>query len=440
MAETLKSWRAQWLALQAHEVRAVLLAAGYFFCLLASYYLVRPLRDEMAVTIGTDRLVWVFTAVFAAMLLLVPLFGALTARIARARLLPWLYVGCMLVMAAFGVLLMSDIPRLWLAAPFYVWVSVFNLFAVSVFWSFMTDLFDTAQAKRLYGMIAAGGTLGAIAGPAMASLALPLLTEKALPWLSALMLVGVLGCLLGLKRWSAAYPRARDDASEQGMDRAMGGSAWVGLKLLLSSRYLLLICGYLLLYALTSTLLYFQQTALLKQAVADPTQRTQWLAAADLVVNVLTLLVQLGLFGALMQRVGTLGMLVVMPLLSVFGFAALALAPGLPVLMVFGILRRAGEYAVSKPARETLFNVLPPQQRYQAKNAIDTLVHRFGDTASGWVFQGLRTLGLSMAAVAWLAVPASLLWLLGAWALGRRAGQKPDAAAEVAAQPTPTAR
>jgi AAA family ATP:ADP antiporter len=192
------------------------------------------------------------------------------------------------------------------------------------------------------------------------------------------------------------------------------------------SRYLLGICGFMLCYTLLSTLLYFQQADIVPKHFKDTSQRTQLLASVDGVVNTLALLIQVGAFGPLIQRLGTRALLVAMPLVSLVGYLALALSPALSVLVAFGVVRRAGEYAISKPARETLFNALPPDQKYRAKNVIDTLIHRTGSTASSWLVNGLRGLGVATHQIMWLAVPLALVWVWVASWLGKRAQRQGD--------------
>jgi AAA family ATP:ADP antiporter len=234
--------------------------------------------------------------------------------------------------------------------------------------------------------------------------------------------------VLRLRAWAA-----RTGATGAGEEQPIGGSIWAGITDVVRTPYLLGICAFLFAYSLLSTFLYFQQTELLPAAIANSAERTRLLALVDVTVNVLTLLMQLFAFGALITRLGTRFMLCAMPVVSIVGFAALALAPGLATLVAFGILRRAGEYAITKPARETLFNVLPPEQKYKAKNVIDTLVHRFGDTSSSWLFAGLKALGLSLVAMSWLAVPFAGAWLAVAFWLGNQQRSRVGTAASAPA-------
>ncbi len=403
------------------ELSAVSWAFVYFFALLSSYYVLRPIRDEMGLQLGAKALQQLFTAVFLAMLVLVPVFGWLNRRFARRQLLPWLYVFFALNLVGFHVLFdVGGLQQPAVARVFFVWAAVYNLFVISVFWSFMADLFDTAQAKRLYGFISAGGTLGALTGPVLTALLVGPLGPKGLMLVSAALLGVAVVAVLKLRHGVRRLDATQADAGEQ---QALPGSVWSGLVDVLRSPYLHGICLFLFSYALLSTFLYFLSAELLPQAVTDSAQRTRLLAQIDLVVNGLTLLLQVLAFKGLITRFGTTFMLAALPVASIVGFAMLAAWPVIGVLVVFGVVRRAGEYALSKPARETLFNVLPAEQKYKAKNVIDTLVHRTGDTASAWIFAGLRGVGLTGPHIAALSVAVAAGWLAIALSLGRQAAR-----------------
>ena len=373
------------------ELPALGWAFAYFFLLLCSYYILRPVRDSLAVELGPRTLRLAFTATFIAMLALVPLFGWLCTRLSRARLLPVVYGFFALNLVVFAAALDARV--------FFVWLSVFNLFVVSVFWSFMSDLFDTGQAARLYGAISAGGSLGAIAGPLAASFLVGFMKLEGLLLLSAALLAGTVVCIVMLGRWAREHPRTGEPPAEA----PIGGSILEGVRAALGSPFLLAICGYLLCYTALSTALYFQQVHILASAVPDAQARTRLLANVDLTVNGLTLAMQLLAFSRLAAMLGPTGMLVVMPLVSLVGFLVLGAAPLLGVLIAFGVTRRVGEFAIAKPAREALFTVVPREARYKAKNFIDTVVYRGGDALSGWVFAGL-------AGAAFLATGISAVW------------------------------
>jgi AAA family ATP:ADP antiporter len=377
------------------EAPALAWSFAYFFLVLAGYYLLRPVRDTVGVALGRAELQRLFTVTFFVMLALVPVFGWLCARFARARLLPMVYGFFSLNLILFSI----SLPP----AVFFVWLSVYNLFVVSVFWSFMSDIFETEQASRLYGAIAAGGSCGAIAGPLIAS---TILTHEYLLLLSALTLVGAIACIAMLSRWASRHPRTGQPAAEE----AIGGSIIAGARAALSSPFLLAICGYLFCYTVLSTALYFQQVAIVREAIPDPREQTRFFARVDLVVNSLTLAIQLLAFSRLAQLVGVTGLLVIMPAISVAGFLWLGATPTLMALVIFGVTRRVGEFAVSKPARETLFTVVPREDRYKAKSFIDTVVYRGGDMTAAWAFASLPAFFAAGVAAAW----TGLGWFLGA--------------------------
>ena len=399
------------------EVRALLWSFGYFFCLLAAYYVVRPVRDEMGVQFGADRLQWLFSAVFAAMIALIPVFGWLAARLPVNRLLPVVYGFFALNLVGFHVALESGVSLRALAPAFFVWVSVFNLFVVSVFWSFMADVFATDAARRLFGFISAGGSLGAIAGPALTVWLVPAIGIPNLLLVSAALLGTAIGCIAMLLRLRPGERRFLRTGEEEGGPRPR---LWEGVIRIARSPYLIAICVYLVCYTLLGTMMYFMQTKLVPEVVADPAERTRLFASVDLAVNALTLVLQLFVTGRLLSKLGVTVMLAALPVVSIAGFATLGLATVLPVFLAFGVLRRAGEFAISKPTRETLFTVVPKEEKYQAKNVIDTVIHRGGDAASGWVTAALLGAGLGLSGLAFAGVPVACLWLATALFLGAR--------------------
>jgi ATP:ADP antiporter, AAA family len=396
----MRSFLTRALRAEPHELPALAWAFAYFFLLLSSYYVLRPVRDALAVELGARALQRLFTATLVAMLVLVPLFGWLASRLPRARLLPAVYAFFALNLLAFTLELDARV--------FFVWLSVFNLFVVSVFWSFMSDIFDTRQAARLYGTIAAGGSSGAIAGPLIAAL-FP--KTKLLLVVSALLLAATVVCIRELARWARAHPRAAEPSAEA----PLGGSILAGARAALTSPFLLAICGYLLCYTALSTALYFQQAEIVRDAVPDPGARTRLFASVDLLVNGLTLAIQVLAFSRLAPLLGPTGMLAAVPLLSVAGFIWLGATPTLAALIGFGVVRRVGEFAISKPARETLFTVVPREERYKAKNFIDTVVYRGGDALAGWLFAGVSALAAAAVAAAWTALAVFLGVRMKSW-------------------------
>ena len=406
----MRAWLARAVAVRPEEVRALLWSFAYFFCLLAGYYILRPLRDEMGVAGGVAKLHWLFTATFVVMLGAVPAFGALVARLPRRRFIPIVYHFFVANLALFWLLLTLDVERQLVARVFFVWISVFNLFAVSVFWSFMADLFSAEQGKRLFAFIAAGGSAGALAGPALTVwLAKPL---------GPVNLLVVAAIFLEV----AVFCSSRIEGSEEKSAKAqnpVGGSWLAGFRLLLRSPYLAGIGLWVLLLSLAGTFLYFQQANLVAAASDDPAVRTRIFASVDLAAGLLTLVVQLAATGRFMSRFGAGAAAAVLPLVFALGFAALAAWPVLGLVIAFQALQRTANFAVSNPAREVLFTVVGREEKYKAKVLIDGVVFRGGDALSGWLFSLLRGAGLELTAISLLAVPAAAAWFALSLLLGR---------------------
>lgn len=391
-----------------------------FFCVLCGYYVLRPLRDEMGVQGGVENLPWLFSATFAAMLAVVPVFGFAASRLRRRLLVPWTYLFFIANVLAFYGLFSKGIAPAAVARVFFVWVSVFNLFVVSLFWSLMADLFRPEQAARLFGFISAGGSCGALAGPTLtALLAAPLGTANLL-LVSCAFLGSALVCIRALVRSAGTAARADSSGKASGPADSIGGTTWSGIAEILRSPYLLGIVAYVLLYTVLFGFAYLELARMVAAAYGDPAQRTALFARVDLAVNVITLLGQLFVVAKLVEKLGVGAALAMLPGLGLAGFLVIGLAPVLPALIAFQILRRAADYAIARPAREMLFTVLRREAKYKSKNFIDTVVFRGGDAASGWVYAALKGLGLSLAGLAAAAIPGAILWLfLGLW-LGKR--------------------
>lgn len=397
------------------EGRALLWAAGYFFCLLLSLYLLRPVREAMGIARGADWLPWLMTTTLAVMLIVNPLYAALVSRLPRRRFIPVVshfFAANLLLFAALFHALPGHGGSL-LGYAFYVWLSVFNLFVVSVFWSLMADVFTEDQGKRLFGMISMGGSLGAVAGAAVTqALSSGSWGIKLEP--AGLMLLAVLGlelAMLCMQRLAAHFGLS----SGQGQPaREPGPDFKAGLRAISRSRYLQLICAYMLLFTITSTFLYLLQGDIVARSFASAAERTAAFAKLDFWTNVLTLGMQLLLTSRLLRGIGVSGVLLLLPLLTTLGFGALALAPSFAMLALVQVLRRGLHYAVDRPAREILYIPLGPEERYKSKAFIDTFVFRGGDFLGVWaptVFSALAV-PVSLAALAcagaWVAAAA---WL-----------------------------
>jgi len=396
------------------EVSALALGFLYYFLILSSYYIIRPIRDNFGAG-NLENLPLMFTATLVTMLVANALFSALVAKLSRRRFIPIAYRFFIDNIVIFLVLLATVPKNMWVGRVFFVWTSVFNLFVISVFWAFMVDVFSSEQGKRLFGFISIGGTLGAIVGASItAGLVQRIGTVKLLLIFAALLELSA-QCVRLFPTQSTASAR-----TEQADERAIGGGILTGMVHNFSSLYLLGISGYMLLYALTSTLLYFQQVGVAKAAIPANEARTAFFAEVDLVVNVLTILLQAFVTGRLLKWIGVAATLAILPALTVIGFIALGIKPLLMVLVIFLTLRRAGNFALARPARETLFTVISREDKYKSKNFIDTVVYRTGDFIGAWTTPALGWLGLSLAAVSFVAAPLAAVWFTVSVWLGRK--------------------
>lgn len=418
---------------RVNEGRALVWSFVYYFLVLTAYYILRPIRDEMGVVGGVENLSWLFTGTLVGMLLLQPLYGSLVAAWPRQRFVPFAHrffaAHLVLFFFAFGVL--HEGASVWAGRLFFIWVSVFNLFVVSVFWSFMTDLYSSEQGKRLFGALAIGGTLGAMFGSTLTSYLVVPLGSRNLLLASAVCLELAVraSSALGAQQPRLDAARAADESTGEGSaasssaraTETIGGGPLEGLRHVLASPYLLGIAGVMLFFTISTTFLYFQQAELTARLFGDRSaERTRFFAQIDLLVNGLTLATQLFLTGRLLRRFGLAFGLAFLPAVSVLGFGALAIVPSLMVLVVLQVLRRAGNYAIHRPAREVLYTVLPRTDKYKAKNFNDTFVYRFGDQIGAWSSPALAALGLSFAGLATAMLPFCALWLcLALWLAAR---------------------
>ena len=394
------------------------LSFTYFFCVLSAWYVLRPIRDAMGIAGGTSQLPWLFLGTLLLTLVANPAFATLVARMPRARFATWAYRFFMLCLFGFFAMVQwgGEDAQVWTGRVFFVWASLFNLFIVSLFWAVMADVFDTAQAKRLFGFIAAGGTLGGVVGGTLTALFVEAVGIAPLLLLSLVLLEIALRCMRALSRQAGRRSETQRIAAEE----AIGGGVLAGITHAARSPYLLGICGFMLLYTIGSTFLYFIQADIVSQAFADRDSRTAFFARIDVVVNSLTLAIQLGLAGRILGRLGIGLTLALLPLASLIGFGALAAAPVLMVFVVFQVARRTFNFALVRPARENLYVPLSREDKYKAKSLIDTFVYRAGDQIGAWTHAGLAALGLGISAIAASAMPLAAIWLVLALWLGRR--------------------
>ena len=401
------------------EVKALAWAWLYIFSVLSSYYIIRPIRDEMGVAGGVENLPWLFTGTLTGMIALNPPFAALVAKLPRVSFISVTYRFFMANLLIFFLLLKAATPEMniWVGRIFFIWTSVFNLFVVSIFWALMVDVFNSEQGKRLFGFISAGATLGGIMGSSVTATLAQHVGPIYLLFGSTALLEAAVFSVRRLSRMAEAL-RLRPTA--RGEESPIGGKVLSGLTHAFKSPYLLSVCVYVMLFTIASTFLYFQQAAIAKGGFADRAARTVFFAQVDLLVNVLTLGIQLFLTSRILRALGVALTLAVLPVLSVLGFFALGLAPTITVLVVVQVLRRAGNFALARPTREILFTVVPREDKYKAKSFIDTVIYRAGDQVGAWSYGLLSFLGLGMTGIAFVAVPISVAWLGNGFWLGRK--------------------
>lgn len=405
--------------IEPFEMRAVILSMAFFFLLFGSYSIVKPVRDAMGTVYGMENIQELFTGTFIASFLFAPLYSWLASRIKLSTFLPCVYGFVALSILVFYALFESaDGKDRREAAAFYIWVSTFNILIISVFWTFMADIFSRTQAKRLFGFVAAGGTIGGITGPLIATTLVKSVGNNNLMLISALgfLLTAVLVRMLTAEKRRMAA--AGVDTQGTTLERRLAGNPFDGFKLLFRSPYLLLLALFLLLMTWISTIVYIQLGDLITKAFDSREARTQAYATIDLAVNSGAVLIQLFGTGRIISRFGVTTGLLVNPVIMVVAFLAVLLSPVLMVLGGIQVLRRVAEYAVAKPTREMLFTVVDQESKYKAKNVIDTVVYRFGDVSSAWVSSFILPFGIGGMAIFGAVVAA--IWFPVAWLLGKR--------------------
>ncbi len=412
-----RGWRklvARALKVEAHEVEPVALGLTMFFLLFAGYFMLRPVRETMGIAGGVNNLQWLFTGTFVATLAAMPLFGWLAGRAVRRRVATWTlgFFATNLVLFALAFQWRPD--NAWIARAFYIWLSVFNLLAVSVAWSVLADLFRIAEAKRLFALMAVGASVGGLVGPLLGVALVGSIGHAGLLLLSAVLLVGTIAAARQLQAWRDRHPLGPDETRARA--RPLGGSPFAGASQVLRSPFLLGSAAFVLLLAASTTFLYFEQARLVQAAFPDRVDQTRVFGSIDMIVQAIAIATQLFLTGRIAQRLGVGVLLVAVPLVVAGGFVWLAFAPTFAVLATVMIMRRAGEYALVRPGREMLFTVVPVEAKYKAKNFIDTVVYRGADALSGWLKTVTDLLAQQPAVAAIVGAGIAVTWAAtGAW-------------------------
>ena len=402
--------------IEAHELRAVLLSFAFVFTILASYYILRSIRDGLASDWTDVELSTIWTFTFFISFLVVALYGFACSKIKFKYLVPGVYAFFALTFFSLYILI-NTLPEFKLTNQiFYVWVSVFSLLNISVFWSFMADIYSKQQATRLFGFIAAGSSLGAIFGPTISLLLATKIGSYNLILVSASLLIVPVFIATVLEKIRASDLGTQE--KNQDYDQPLGANILSGFKEFALNRLLLGIGIFIVLYTGISTFIYFE----LKNILVDYNQdlRTQIWAGMDLAVNVLAVVTAMFATSRLATRFGLSVTLPLVPIIIILGLLIVAVSPILWVVVGLQIVRRAGEYSITKPAREMLFTIVDRESRFKAKSVIDVVVYRAGDIFWAWAFTGLtQVLGMSLAAIALVGAGIASMWSLLAVYLGR---------------------
>ncbi len=407
--------------MQTHEAPAVGAGLLMFFLLFAGYFMLRPVRETLGIAGGVDNLQWLFTGTFLATLISLPAFGWLASHVPRRLILPWTFAFFTLNLLLFAAALAIAPDDAWVGRAFYVWLSVFNLLTISLAWSVLADVFVTAQAKRLFALMAAGASVGGLSGPILGTVLVGYIDLAGLLVLSALMLAGSAVAGMWLQCWRDRYPTPAHGESRR---VPLGGNPFAGATEVFKSPYLSMIAMFVLLLASVSTFLYFEQARVVAETFTDRTHQTQVFGIIDIVVQCLTLIAQLFLTGRIAKRMGVGVLLMTVPLVVAAGILWLALTPVFAVFVVVMVIRRVGEYAFVRPGREMLYTVVSVNDKYKAKNFIDTVVYRGSDALSGWVKRGLDLLAEQPSLAMFIGAALALVWALTGGLLGRLAGQR----------------
>jgi AAA family ATP:ADP antiporter len=403
---------------EPQETSAVVAAFLLYFCVLGGYFAVRPVRETVGTILGPDRTADLFVATWIASIAIIPLYGWLCARLRRSVFLPWTYAFVAVSLAVVGMAFRGEEPSIAAARFFWIMISVLNLFMVSVFWSFLLELFDSGQTKRLFGVLAAGGTAGALGGPVLTDLTVRFIGNDGVLFMGAGLFVAAIVCqrvLLGI--WKRADWARRGAPAVD--DRPMGGNPFAGVTLILRSPYLIGIAIFVVLLASVNTFLYFAQLRIVSDTFTDTEVRTQVFSRLDYTVQTLTIVAQLAITGRVASKWGVGSLLTVVPLAMVGGLLLLAAVHTFAVLAVVMIARRVGEYAFVRPGREMLFSRVDNETKYKAKNTIDVPVYRGGDALVAQLDSALSSAGMSAAGLAALGAGVAAAWTVNGYVLGR---------------------
>lgn len=402
------------------EVAALLASFAMFFALLSAYYIVRPVRDEIGVTLGKDALHQLFTVVFVVMIVLVPLFGFVAARFPRRLVLPSIYIFFVLNLVGFWLAMRADGKDVWIAGTFFVWASVFNLFVVSLFWSLMSELWSHEEAKRLYGFISAGGTAGALTGP--------LLTQGFIRVLAPVDLLLVSAFLLAVSVAAGFIVRRRRPGGGAETSAAGGGILDGAVKVFTTPLFAR-IAAFVFLANIVGTFFYLEQARLVGSTIHDSAERVAFFSGRDLAVSIATFLIEVFGTARVLRRFGVTIALLALPVTAAVGALFLSFDAALWVVAAVMVAERVVAFSLANPAIKVIYTLATPDEKYKVQNFIDTVVFRGGDATSGWLYSSLSGgLGFAASSLGAMALPLVLVWV---WVARRLGGDHQERAAEV---------
>lgn len=404
--------------IKPNEIRATLLSFSFVFLLMTAYFILRPVRDAMSSDWTDTELSWLWTSTFFFSFIAVSLYGEIISRIKFNYVVPGVYVFFSISFFAFNFLSLILIDPDIINKIFYVWLSVFSLFHVSVFWSFISNIFSKEQAPRLFGFIASGASIGAILGPSV-----PILFANQVGTMNLLIIAGIILLIpVPLISWLEKIQFSELKNHKVNLDETKNTikkDFLSGFSSLIKNPYLISISLFILFYVVMNTFIYFELRKLLIDFDRDA--RTQIWASIDLIVNVLAIVTAIFLTGRITTRFGMPATLALIPVLMVLGWLVVAISPILLFLIGLQIIRRAGNYAITKPGREMLFTLVDNEARYKVKPVIDIVVYRGGDMLTAWFYTFLTaTLGLGLSGVSIIAAAVASLWALTGLYLGKR--------------------
>jgi len=406
--------------IEPQELQATILSFVLVFVLMAAYFMLRPVRDSLSSDWTDVQLSWLWTSTFFISAIAVSIYGGVISRMRLRVIVPGVYIFFALTFVGFYVAGNSlgennDLVN----RAYYVWISVFSLYHLSVFWTFMSGLYNKEQAKRLFSIIAMGATAGALAGPAVAAIFVTRIGNLNLLLIASILLVSTIPVIFRLESLRGSQPGSADVQSDPANEQRLSGNPFSGFKTFANNPYLLAIGLFILLYVMMNTFIYFELRKMLGDF--DRETRTQIWASIDFAVNALTFVTALFLTGRIATRFGMSATLALIPLFMVGGWLVVALSPVLAVLIGLQVARRAGNYAITRPGREMLFTAVDTETRYKAKPVIDIVVYRGGDVLTAWLYTALTaTLGLGLAGVAGIAAAIAAAWAGAGIYLGRQ--------------------